>query len=485
MVRGPRTRRYGGRGRQHPRGHGGGTGRLARPGGPGRIRGGRGVLLPAVAGGNSRGCLGRRHRAGTRRRPPARPRGPGDGRLPGGGQRAGRARRRVGREPRRRRGGRPRLRPGARGLGAVGPGRPAGRVVGPARRRPRRGTRAAAAVRGADRSGGRAEPDGDGGTGAGRTADRPGGRAGGAGEKTQRHGPGPRRRGRAVRPPARLGPVPETRDHLHPRVRARDRPGTARVGRQGAGRQTRHRGPRRSLQRRTKTRAGNGTRRADRTHPRTGGRDVTLPEGVERRSFEGRERLATSGPPAYGEPVVDGWRLWDAGRSKLGAMLDGGFDTGLRGGETVLYLGAAAGTTVSHVADFAGPTYAVEFAARPMRDLLSVARDRENLFPLLTDARRPETYAHVVEPVDVVIQDVATRGQARVALENRRFLGTDGRLIAAIKARSEDATRDPAPVFEDAVAELETGYEVLETGRLEPSHADHLGVVARPEDGTF
>jgi len=39
----------------------------------------------------------------------------------------------------------------------------------------------------------------------------------------------------------------------------------------------------------------------------------------------------------------------------------------LSGGETVLYLGAASGTTVSHVADFAGPTYAVEFAPRPAR----------------------------------------------------------------------------------------------------------------------
>jgi fibrillarin-like pre-rRNA processing protein len=163
-------------------------------------------------------------------------------------------------------------------------------------------------------------------------------------------------------------------------------------------------------------------------------------------------------------------------------MLALGMDTGLSGGESVLYLGAASGTTVSHVADFAGPTYAVEFAPRPTRDLLGVAEDRQNLFPLLKDARQPATYAHVVESeLDVIVQDVATRGQAEVALRNRQFLADDRRLLVAIKARSEDVTADPSDVFESVVAELEAGYEILETERLDRFHDDHLGVVATPK----
>ncbi|PSP58214.1 fibrillin [Halobacteriales archaeon QH_7_66_36] len=204
-----------------------------------------------------------------------------------------------------------------------------------------------------------------------------------------------------------------------------------------------------------------------------------LPAGVERRRFDGEKRLATQGPPVYGEPTADGWRAWDARRSKLGAMLETGMDTGLAGGETVLYLGAASGTTVSHVADFAGPTYAIEFAARPARDLLDASAPRDRLFPLLKDARTPETYAHVVEPVDVVIQDVATRGQAAVANANARFLDEGGLLLAAIKARSEDVVADPSAVFERELDTLRETYEILETARLEPFHEDHLGVVAR------
>ena len=209
---------------------------------------------------------------------------------------------------------------------------------------------------------------------------------------------------------------------------------------------------------------------------------MSLPDGVERRTFDGRERLATRGQPVYGEPTDGPWRLWDAGRSKLGAMLELDMGVGLDGDDGVLYLGAASGTTVSHVADFAGPTYAVEFAPRPTRDLVEVAEDRPNLFPLLKDARKPETYAHVVESgLDAVVQDVATRGQARVAARNRQFLHDDGRLLAAIKARSEDVTADPDDVFEDVLATLRDAYEVLETARLDRYHDDHLAVVAQPK----
>ena len=205
-----------------------------------------------------------------------------------------------------------------------------------------------------------------------------------------------------------------------------------------------------------------------------------LPDGIQRREFDGQTRLATRGDPVYGEPTNGGWRCWDAGRSKLGAMLEGGMGIDLSGGEGVLYLGAASGTTVSHVADFAGPTYAVEFAPRPVDDLLDVAEARENLFPLLKDARKPDTYSHVVESdLDLLVQDVATRGQARVAVDNARFLGDNGQLLLAIKARSEDVTADPETVFDSVCAELTEAYEIIDRQRLDPSHDDHLGVVAR------
>ena len=86
-------------------------------------------------------------------------------------------------------------------------------------------------------------------------------------------------------------------------------------------------------------------------------------------------------------------------------LIIGGIDgIHMKPGSKVLYLGAAAGTTVSHVSDIVGPTgcvYAVEFAHRPGRDLINMAKSRTNVIPIIEDARHPlkyrmlmGTYAH-------------------------------------------------------------------------------------------
>ena len=42
-----------------------------------------------------------------------------------------------------------------------------------------------------------------------------------------------------------------------------------------------------------------------------------------------------------------------------------------------------------------------------MQDLLEVARRRKNVMPIMADASRPEHYAPLVEPVDLLYQDMA------------------------------------------------------------------------------
>ena len=68
-------------------------------------------------------------------------------------------------------------------------------------------------------------------------------------------------------------------------------------------------------------------------------------------------------------------------------------------GSKVLYLGAASGTTVSHVSDVVGPegmVYAVEFSHRSGRDLLNVAKKRTNVVPIIEDARHPYKVIQIV-----------------------------------------------------------------------------------------
>ena len=83
----------------------------------------------------------------------------------------------------------------------------------------------------------------------------------------------------------------------------------------------------------------------------------------------------------------------------------------------MLYLGAASGTSVSHVADVVGPegaVYAVEFSHRSGRDLIGMARRRTNVVPIVEDARHPMKYRMLVPMVDVIFADVAQPDQARI-----------------------------------------------------------------------
>ena len=152
----------------------------------------------------------------------------------------------------------------------------------------------------------------------------------------------------------------------------------------------------------------------------------------------------------------------------------------------VLYLGAANGTTVSHVADYVEVVYAVEFAPRPMQDLLEVARRRTNVMPIMADASCPEQYAPLVETVDLLYQDVAQPDQAAIALRNCVFLKAGGSLILMLKTRSVDIRKQPAEVFRDTLDILmSAGLTITESTWLAPYHQDHAAIVVYPDSTQF
>jgi fibrillarin-like pre-rRNA processing protein len=182
----------------------------------------------------------------------------------------------------------------------------------------------------------------------------------------------------------------------------------------------------------------------------------------------------------YNERMLGNARVWDPYRSKLAALYYAGQGVELESCWRVLYLGAANGTTVSHVADYAEVVYAVEFAPRPMQDLIEVARRRRNVIPIMADAGRPGMYAPVVESVDMVYQDVAQPDQASIAVGNGIFLKPCGILILMLKTRSVDVRKDPATVFHETLAVLkEAGYTIQESVWLAPYHQDHAAIVCK------
>jgi fibrillarin-like pre-rRNA processing protein len=209
---------------------------------------------------------------------------------------------------------------------------------------------------------------------------------------------------------------------------------------------------------------------------------------------DGHRKLGTKnlaeGHNVYGERLVmfEGteYRLWDPFRSKLAAGILKGLNTvPIKPNQNVLYLGAASGTTASHVSDIIGEdghVYCVEFASRSLRELVnSVAAYRYNMSPILADARLPETYARMVTRVDSIYSDVAQPEQARVLADNAdMFLGSGGWVVLAIKAQSIDVTKDPSEVFKNETAALEgRGFRVQEVVGLEPFDKAHAMVVAQ------
>jgi fibrillarin-like pre-rRNA processing protein len=189
----------------------------------------------------------------------------------------------------------------------------------------------------------------------------------------------------------------------------------------------------------------------------------------------------------YGERLVEfqdvQYRAWDPGRSKLAALiLLGGKDLGLGKSSKVLYLGAASGTTASHVADItsSGVVFCVEVSQRSFRDLVGVCEKRKNMMPIMADASDPGSYAHMVEGVDLVYQDIAQRDQAEIFVRNLRRFGVE-RGILMLKARSIDVNRDPGEVFAAVRKELASkGVRVLQVVDLDDYAKDHAAFVVGP-----
>ncbi len=210
---------------------------------------------------------------------------------------------------------------------------------------------------------------------------------------------------------------------------------------------------------------------------------------------DGARRLATKnlapGRSVYGERLMrfEGveYRVWDAFRSKLaGAILKGLRTVPILPDHKVLYLGAASGTTPSHVSDIVGDSghvYCVEFAQRSLRELVSnVVAHRMNMSPFLADARMPQKYAMFIPgKVDDIYCDVAQPEQAKLLADNADvFLKEGGWVMLAVKAQSIDVTMQPSEVYkQEAKILVNRGFRVEQVVDLEPYDRAHAMIVAQ------
>ena len=186
----------------------------------------------------------------------------------------------------------------------------------------------------------------------------------------------------------------------------------------------------------------------------------------------------------YGEKLVlengTEYRQWDFFRSKLAAAIKNGLDEmPIKDGGNVLYLGAAEGTTLSHVSDIVGEkgiVFGVDISERVMRKFITISEQRKNIVPIIADANKPWTYKDFIEgkAIDLLYQDVSQPNQAEIFLKNAKYFlekGKPGMLVVKIKSISQKS--DVAGILGKELAMLSESFRIRQTVNLKPFEKDH------------
>lgn len=190
----------------------------------------------------------------------------------------------------------------------------------------------------------------------------------------------------------------------------------------------------------------------------------------------------------YGEQLknINGkeYRSWNPYRSKLAAaLLKKKLPFSLSEDATILYLGAATGTTVSHLSDLvpSGIIYAIEHSPVSMKKLLTVVEHRKNIIPILEDANHPDRYFPIVSQVDLVYQDISQRNQADIFIRNmNQYLKPEGTGIIMVKARSIDVSLPPKKAYAIVKQELINHHITIEQSfALSPYEKDHAAMIVK------
>ena len=208
--------------------------------------------------------------------------------------------------------------------------------------------------------------------------------------------------------------------------------------------------------------------------------------------FKKQNRLFTEnlkecrGLKVYNEKLISynekEFRSWNPHRSKLAASISNGLkNINISSDSQILYLGAATGTTVSHISDIVknGTIYAIENSPVSVKDLLSLSKKRHNIIPVLSDANHPDRYGTIVPFVDFIYQDISQRNQAEIFVNNvKKYLKKNSQGILMVKARSIDVSLKPKQAYKLVSDELrEDGLKIIDMIDLSPYEKDHTAIV--------
>lgn len=207
--------------------------------------------------------------------------------------------------------------------------------------------------------------------------------------------------------------------------------------------------------------------------------------------FRDKNKIFTENPKSckglkvYNERLVKlkgkEYRSWNPYRSKFAAAILNGLKIEIKPNSKILYLGAATGTTVSHISDIIkeGLVYSVENSPVAVKSLIQLSKIRKNIIPILVDANHPDRYSSILSMVDFIYQDISQRNQAEIFISNTsRYLRKNGKGILMVKARSIDVSLNPKKAYEIVCSKLEnSGLKIKEMIDLAPYEKDHVAII--------
>ena len=173
------------------------------------------------------------------------------------------------------------------------------------------------------------------------------------------------------------------------------------------------------------------------------------------------------------------YRYWNPHRSKWGIHITRKeLRDLLKPDVSILYLGAATGSSISHLSEVIpeGTIYAVEFSPSSFRRLRFLGKKREQVFPLLFDASKPESYQDLVPPVDFLYMDISQANQVEIFQKNvERFLKEKGTGLFVLKERSISVSKEPSDIQKAVEKQMdEANMDILQKYELLPYDKDHM-----------
>lgn len=172
---------------------------------------------------------------------------------------------------------------------------------------------------------------------------------------------------------------------------------------------------------------------------------------------------------------------WNPYTSKWKAALEKNLNVGLKGDESILYLGASSGTTVGQISKLTrGLIFAVENSPQMAIRLVKLAEKKENIVPIFSDARNTEYLKKAIfgKKINILFQDIPSADQIKILGNASGIVDKECKIFLSLKTQSI-SQKDYKETAKEIEKRLVENFEIIQKSDLYPFHKKHFFYVLR------